>query len=385
MPIHILALALTLAAPAAAHIALWDPAMYGWNASDPNQNDAVTPLYNLTFDEWWFHGYIDQPPAADTFMSLPAGGIYHGQVACNKAFTSYGDSATQEELYYACDTIGALHTSDAYGTASPTDVKGCALSIAYESDPQTVQPEDFAVVSTNASCPWFKDVDFAIPADIPACPADGCTCQFNWVHSDDSGSEQIYSLMYRCNVTGATATEAIPSSTVANKCDYPTDTSNCTVGPRQPFYWLQAERNNIFQGYYDPPYYNGAYGFMDGAQTDLFAASNASTSANSTNSANSTISTNTAAASDAGISLMISATVNVYVAVASAPISASASSVSSSMPSVSSVSFASASSPTVTSTGGSCKRRKRALDVDDQHVRRVSRRSRARRAEGDST
>ena len=38
-----------------------------------------------------------------------------------------------------------------------------------------------------------------------------------------------------------------------------------------PHYWLQKERNNNFQDYYDPPFYNAEYGFMDGAQTDLFA------------------------------------------------------------------------------------------------------------------
>lgn len=32
---------------------------------------------------------------------------------------------------------------------------------------------------------------------------------------------------------------AVPTAMLANKC--PTDKSNCTVGPKVPFYWLQAE------------------------------------------------------------------------------------------------------------------------------------------------
>ena len=121
-----------------------------------------------------------------------------------------------------------------------------------------IQPEDFAMISVNYTCPWKKDVDLQIPADLPACPEGGCHCMWGWVHSADSGSEQMYFLGYRCNVTGTTATQAIPKrkylptyvsarsltlcvANTANKCNYPTDTSNCTVGAKQPHYWFQAE------------------------------------------------------------------------------------------------------------------------------------------------
>jgi hypothetical protein len=59
---------------------------------------------------------------------------------------------------YACDDnkpgsgTGAMHTTDKMGTSNPTDVKGCGLSIAYESDVTKLKPEDFTVVSV---CPLF--------------------------------------------------------------------------------------------------------------------------------------------------------------------------------------------------------------------------------------
>jgi len=84
--------------------------MCSWHPTSLNQNDAVVPLYQLPFSQWWFHGYIHQPPASGTFMKLPAGGTYHGQVACNKAQTTYGFSSGTE---YACSSIGPLHTADA--------------------------------------------------------------------------------------------------------------------------------------------------------------------------------------------------------------------------------------------------------------------------------
>jgi hypothetical protein len=86
-------------------------------------------------------------------MNLPAGGTYHGQVACNKAWTKYGVDPKMTNSEYACDDdkpgsgTGAMHTTDRMGTPNPKDVKGCGLSIAYESDVHKLKPEDFTVIS----------------------------------------------------------------------------------------------------------------------------------------------------------------------------------------------------------------------------------------------
>jgi hypothetical protein len=88
-------------------------------------------------------------------MNLPAGGTYHGQVACNKAWTTYNPQGTTAE--YACDDnkpdsgTGAMHTTDKMGDPNPKDVKGCGLSIAYESDVHKLKPEDFTVISVSHS------------------------------------------------------------------------------------------------------------------------------------------------------------------------------------------------------------------------------------------
>ncbi|WWC94154.1 hypothetical protein V866_000993 [Kwoniella sp. B9012] len=292
-----------------AHIALWDEGMYGWDPNDPNQSEPVLPLMHLPFSEWWFHGYIDKPPADGKIMNLPSGGTYHGQVACNKALTSYGQNDYQQTGIYACDGdgatggIGAMHTSDQWASPDPKDVKGCGIAIAYESDVKKIQPEDFTVISVNYTCPWFKHVDFQIPSDLPPCPEGGCHCMWGWIHAADAGSEQNYFLGYRCNITDATGITPLPSPKTANKCNYPTDTSNCTVGAKQPHYWYQAERNNNPQGEYDPPFYNNEYGFINGAQTDLFAAVGGNVSAaTSTSASASSVSASASSASSAAAS-----------------------------------------------------------------------------------
>jgi hypothetical protein len=170
---------------------------------------------------------------------------------------------------------GALHSTDVYAIPvdQTKDVRGCGLAIAYKSDPKAITPEDFTVISTNAKCPWKRNVDFDIPAFLPECPAGGCHCLWGWVHSPEAGTEQMFQVMYRCKVTGMTGTRALPSPKVARKC--PVDKTNCTVGAKQPHYWLQNERNNNHQHWTDAPFYNSDYGYQNGAQTDLWATASA--------------------------------------------------------------------------------------------------------------
>lgn len=167
------------------------------------------------------------------------------------------------------------------------DLKGCALAITYNSDANTVQPEDFAVFSVNQTCVWSVSTEFQVPSAMPPCPSGGCICAWFWIHSVDSGSEQMYMNGFRCNVTGATGTQPIAPAKVARRCGAEPDIgkaavpSNCTTGPKQPLYWFQKERNNMFEGQYSPPYYNNLYNFLDGAQNDIFVNSGSSSPSSS--------------------------------------------------------------------------------------------------------
>jgi hypothetical protein len=261
---------------------MWHPAMYGYNAGA-----AAVPLQQMNFNQWWFHGYIDQPPAAGVFMDLPAGGTFHGEVHCNRDLTSHRGYKPGEDIM-GCNLPGGdgaggpLHSTDKWGIpASETkNVKGCGLAIAYKSDAKSINPEDFTVISTNDKCPWRRAVDFQIPANLPKCPPGGCHCLWGWIHSSEAGTQQMYQVMYRCQVTGQTGNVALPAPKIANKC--PTDRSNCTVGAKQPHYWLQNERNNNNQWWTDPPYYNSDYGYANGAQFDLWDADSTTTGSQGT-------------------------------------------------------------------------------------------------------
>ncbi|CDZ98532.1 beta-1,6-N-acetylglucosaminyltransferase, contains WSC domain [Phaffia rhodozyma] len=294
----VLATSMLLAPMASAHISFWHPAMYGFcdggnGKSDYciNTSNPVTPLAQLSFggtkgQGWWYHGNLDQPPADGEFIELPVGGSITMELACNKAQTQWQPNDGVTIPLLACDSPAVLHNADAIlsPTGPPTyHTRGCALAIAYESDQYKTQPEDFVIISTNRTCPFWHFTDFQIPSDLPACPEGGCNAFWLWIHeAGDYGGQsyQMYLSPFRAKVTGATNTAPLPSPRVSRKCvgapEY------CVKGPKQPHYWSQLERNNIYQNSNDPPYYNEDYGMMDGAQTDLYADVSNNTDAGTT-------------------------------------------------------------------------------------------------------
>jgi hypothetical protein len=261
-----------------AHISLWHPAMYGFNMSDPWAWHQSSPLAKLNFSEWWFHGYLDQPPEDGYFMELPAGGVFHGEVASSKSLTTMGgmvDFKPRPRLAVThsgdSGSMGGLHTTDKWNESWTGDatnsVKGCGLSNAYKSDVTALQPEDFVVISVNHTCPWTREVDFAIPEGLPPCPEGGCHCMWGWV-PDPSAVQQHYLLGYRCIVTGLVGDKALAAPQVARKC--PFEKNNCTIAAKQMHYVDQLERNNNNQAFNDPPFYNDDYGYQNGAQLDIW-------------------------------------------------------------------------------------------------------------------
>jgi hypothetical protein len=84
-------------------VALWSKGMFGYNypyqSSDTlnnayNTNEPVNPLRavaNLTLDQWWAHGHLGFPPNEGDFLELEAGGVYTGELACNRADSGMRD------------------------------------------------------------------------------------------------------------------------------------------------------------------------------------------------------------------------------------------------------------------------------------------------------
>jgi len=72
----------------------------------------------------------------------------------------------------------------------PIDTKyfgGTALAIAYTSDIDALKPSDMTVFSVNLTSPWYRETEYKVPADLPACPEGGCLCSWNWLHRAEYG------------------------------------------------------------------------------------------------------------------------------------------------------------------------------------------------------
>ncbi|KAI1797408.1 hypothetical protein LXA43DRAFT_878023 [Ganoderma leucocontextum] len=269
------------------HQAIWHPSMYGFNVTDstfPYDNRPVAPLQDYTFQQWWFHGHLDYPPNPGDFFELPAGKPATTEIACNKGLTSYWASSEGHtdvsQGDNPCPSSDGSFPSGAMHTTGFDDLKGCALAIAYESDVSKIQPEDFTVFAVNQTCVWHRFTDFQVPARMPPCPEGGCHCAWFWIHSPDSGGEQNYMNGFKCNVTGSTSNVPLAKPEVPRRCGpdpafgkAEAVLGNCTYGAKQPLYWFQTERNNMFEGTYAPPFYTDLYNFKNGAQNDIFVDS----------------------------------------------------------------------------------------------------------------
>jgi len=280
-----------------AHIGFYDPSMWGFNVSMqtfPYDNRPMAPLQQYTFEQWWFHGHLGYAPNPGDFFELPAGGNAVSQLACNKGATKWW--ATSEgstdirQGEYPCPG----YPTSQFHTNGLDDVKGCALSIAYTSDVNSIQPADLVIFSVNHVCVWDVSTVFQIPQDMPPCPAGGCICAWHWIHSADSGSAQMFMNGFRCQVTGSTSNNALLKPEVPKRCT--NNPSACNQGAQQPLYWFQAEGNNMDNTQYDPPFYQDEWGFFDGAQNHIFSnvgVNNLQSSSSSSSSSSSTSSSST--------------------------------------------------------------------------------------------
>lgn len=264
------------------HSAFFHPSMWGFNVTDkdyPYDNRPVAPLRDYTFQQWWFHNHLDHPPNPGDIFELPAGKPATAEIACNKGATSYFASSEGGDIRVPGNPNEVCPNSPsvAYHTNGIDDLEGCALAIAYKDDVNQVQPEDFTVFSVNQTCVWTRFTDFSVPSRLPPCPAGGCICAFFWIHSPKAGGEENYMNGFKCNVTGATSNVPLAKPQVPRRCGADPENQklqsvpgNCTYGAKQPFYWKQLERNNVFEGDHSPPVYNDLYNFLDGAQDDIF-------------------------------------------------------------------------------------------------------------------
>ncbi|PRP89596.1 hypothetical protein PROFUN_00860 [Planoprotostelium fungivorum] len=263
------------------HVSLHHPSVYDPEVYDDGHRDcnkASDPLDGLTFDQWWWHGYLHNPPIdrPDNVFELPANGQAKAWISSSRTYTPYGwpdrVKPNPEAIIEPFSESPYVKNNNIH-TNNRSDVAGCVLGIAYKSDRFQVKPEDFVIFSVAHDCParWLQT--FNIP-NLPACPNNMCQCAWFWVHKSYGGTDQIYMTPFQCRVTNADPNAAavdVGRARAPRKCWNP---AYCTMGPRNPMYWMNKERNNMHEPNLYAPTYSTLYGFPDGAQNDIFVNTN---------------------------------------------------------------------------------------------------------------
>ncbi|KAJ7584546.1 hypothetical protein C8J56DRAFT_863127 [Mycena floridula] len=280
-----------------AHVAAWHPAMYCLNGTEPgvddqNTNSAVSPLFNLSKTDWWFHhvnGCDEFPPDEGVFLELPANDRFAVELAVNRAFTtlSFGganvgkglDGKDNTDLGQPVNGQSECITDPNIHAQNETMAAGSAFAISYVSELSAVTPENLVVFSILEHSPWNRVATYDVP-NLPACPDAGCICAWGWV-PNGCGEPNIYMQGFRCKVTGNTGDAAVASGSPPVWCG--DDPSTCIAGAKQMVFWNQAEGDNIevdgFDNAGNPkfPMYNEQLGWAPGAQHDIFLQSGSAT------------------------------------------------------------------------------------------------------------
>lgn len=288
-----------LVRPATAHVAAWHKSMWCLNGTtpgvdNPNNREPGTPLYNLMYEDWWFH-HINKcdefPPAEGDFLDLPANGHFTIEHATDRAFTSLSYDGGMAGVYIdgkdhldgldgegECIKVPNIHAQNESMAA------GTAFAISYESELSKVNTDNLVVFTVLYNTPWRRLATYEVP-NLPACPEEGCICAWGWI-AEGCGQPNMYMLGFRCRVTGEPGhlPLAAPQSPLYCTDDKAASESalrknpRCVKGAKKFLSWQQKSGNTVPENEWANkhtallqfPGYNARMGFRNGAQTDMF-------------------------------------------------------------------------------------------------------------------
>ncbi|ORY88298.1 hypothetical protein BCR35DRAFT_289184 [Leucosporidium creatinivorum] len=263
------------------HMSMFTTSMYGVGPAPGfayEYWDPVVPLGPgwMQQDEWWFRGPESRKlkPKEGEVTELPAGGSIMIEHACHVAWTQYGSSTTEvgSNLDACPGNSGAYHSGDPNsGVVDMNLLSGCALAIADVDDIEKVTMDNLAIFSVNQKCVSQKQINYEIPAAMPACTGEKCICGWFWLANN--GTANFYMTAFDCKVTGATSTAKIAAPVDPTWCDpaeLAAGTCKTVAGAKRPLYAYNYPTNIVWKGNYDRPGYHSNWSFQDGAQNDIF-------------------------------------------------------------------------------------------------------------------
>jgi len=222
---------------------------------------------------------ITSPLPRETFWNFLQESSFTVEIAANRGQTTlsfdgaYTSAWPNGQNYPDNYNVPTCITTPNMHTQNQSMAAGTAFAISYQSDISQVTPENLVVFTVRLHTPWKRVTAYDVPAALPACPPDGCTCAWGWI-PNGCGQPNIYHQGFKCKVLNAKSTIPLASPKPPVWCE--DDPSKCVKGAKQMLYWNQLEGNNIevdgydLSGSHKSPAYNEKCGFADGAQNDIF-------------------------------------------------------------------------------------------------------------------
>lgn len=260
----ILAALSSMASMASAHIAPWhESGLYEEKSGVKNQwedtyDGSFTPVIPLGAQNsikppaggFWFHG-ADLNVKKDKNnkkAKLRAGGTVTFELACNRKHTNVnlqggvytnGPNYGKEPEKDACPDGDEVWKSRHVSQNGKEVLLGCGLAITTKGpasvgwDLDKVKAEDLVVFSVKNDCVKKRDTTFAIPADMPECPPEGCICSWFW--QGQESNDEMYMTGFLCEVEGGKKNGNFGTPQPAKYCG--DGKTACVAGPKQPLIW----------------------------------------------------------------------------------------------------------------------------------------------------
>lgn len=201
---------------------------------------------------FWFHGADLAKKRSggvnNKKVKLRAGGTTTLEIACDLDYTNVnynggvytnGGNYGKDPNKDACPDGNEVWKSRHVAQFGPEVLLGCGLAIttkgpsALEWELNNIKTEDLTVFSVKNDCIKKRDTTFAIPAEMPKCPPEGCVCAWFWQGQDSN--DEMYMTGFLCDVENPKNGLVLGKPQPAKYCG--DGKTSCVTGPKQPLIW----------------------------------------------------------------------------------------------------------------------------------------------------
>lgn len=115
------------------HLSMWSTSMFGLDPTNINSDNASQPLQDYTFNQWWWHGALDLPPADGEVFELKPNSTVEVMISSNKGHTPlghgwYDENPREGTSLPSSRTLSPANPPPQHRTHGPTPTAGATCT-----------------------------------------------------------------------------------------------------------------------------------------------------------------------------------------------------------------------------------------------------------------